>query len=114
MTAKFRGSSFRQSPETIVQAFDDARCTRVSIDLLLQCSVFRRVWCVLIKSKCEPHEYLNAAGIIFKLNLGTLVRYFGKIHEQYGKESIGLENFTVNSLLLHPPVWKKSAQRHNP
>lgn len=114
MTAKFRGSSFRQSPEAIVQAFDDARCNRVSIDLLLQCSVFRRVWCALIKSKCEPHKYLNAAGIIFNPNLGTLVRHFGKTYEQYGKESIGLENFAVNSLLLHPPIWKKSAQRHNP
>lgn len=114
MTAKFRGSSFRQSPEAIVQAFDDARCNRVRIDLLLQCSVFRRVWCALIKSKCEPYKYLNADGIIFKPNLGTLFRHFGKIHQQYGRESIELENFAVNSLLLHPPIWKKSAQRHSP
>lgn len=114
MEAKFRGSSFRQSPETIVQAFDDARCNRVSIDLLLQCSVFRRVWCALIMSKCEPYKYLSAAGIIFKPSLGILVRHFDKIHQQYGKESIELENFPINSLLLHPPIWKKSAQRHNP
>lgn len=88
----------------------------IELVLICFCNVqcFAECGCALIRSKCEPYKYLNAAGIIFKPNLGTLVRHFGKIHQQYGRESIELENFAVNSLLLHPPIWKKSAQRHNP